>query len=269
MNVLKVQIGEKIEDSLTRFKETSSFFSIAKFMSENKDNLRFWSAQPSIFDVAVQSNTSPSTVTRYAQELGLSGFKELGTVMQNQGTPNNKGAWWEVEPPGFVQHDFWVDGLIDPTAALNLPTLKNIHQDLTQKDRIYFFGFERLGHLLQATINPLRQKGYEVFTSQDYQQQLVYIEALTSTDIAIVLPFTSAEISYDKILQRIGLQETALILITKNWLNFELAFIKQKYLLRISGIEDRYFRDGTNEATILFLLKLVTETLPPRNSSTF
>jgi len=267
MNVLKDQIGEKIEASLTRFKETSSFFAIAKFMSENKDNTRFWSAQPSIFDVAVQSNTSPSTVTRYAQELGLSGFKELGIVMHNQSTPTSTKGWWDVEPPGFFQHDYWVDGLIDPTAALNLPTLKLIHQELTHKDRIYFFGFERLSHLVKPALNPLRQKGYEVYASQDDQQQLIYSETLTATDIAIVLPFTTAKISYDKILQRIGKRQTALILITKNWLNFELTFIKQKYLLRISGIEDRYFRDGTNEATILFLLKLVTETLPPRNSS--
>jgi len=41
MNTLKAQIGEKIEDSLIHFKETSGFFAIAKFMSENKDNTRF------------------------------------------------------------------------------------------------------------------------------------------------------------------------------------------------------------------------------------
>jgi len=150
-----------------------------------------------------------------------------------------------------------------------LPTLNSIHQELTQKNRIYFFGFERFGHLIHAILNPLRQKGYEVFTSQDLKQQLSYIEALSASDIAIVLPFANAKVSYETILKRIGIREASLILITKNWLNFELAFIKQKYLLRISGIEDRYFRDGTNEATILFLLKLVTETLPARTPSPF
>jgi len=265
MKTLRLQILENLQSILKTYQKTTGFYSIAEYIFKNVDNKELWNNKLSIFELADLTNTSGSTVTRFCQKIGLTGFKELGVILR--ATQPEQHVVVETTPDLFKlenSHEIndyisWVEESIFNNKEENSYVFNKIHNNLITKKRIFFFGFNDNVRLIQVIIPLLERVGFDVFFTESYQNQKTYLNKIKTGDLVIMISLKLEEVIFQEVINKIVATELDTIIITGNWKKAELDKIKNKYILKVSDVEDRYLylEHATSETTIIFLLKLV------------
>jgi len=266
MKTLRLQILENLQGILKTYQKTTGFYSIAEYIFKNVDNRELWMNKLSIFELAALTNTSGSTVTRFCQKIGLTGFKELGVILRATQpetvvvTEAPVTDLFELKS-GHEINDYisWAEESIFNNKQENSYVFNEIHNNLTTKKRIFFFGFNDNVRLIQVIIPLLERVGFDVFFTENYHNQKTYLDKIRTDDLVIIISLKLEEKILQEVINKIVAEDLEIIIITGNWKKAELDKIKNKYILKVSDVEDRYLylEHATSETTIIFLLKLV------------
>lgn len=240
--------------------------SIAKFLMDNYKNI----AEYIMEAVADETFTSKSTLVRFSQKLGYSGWRELVFELEHFVANNHKtlGVDVEVNLP-FTEEantqeiihniqNLEVQTIKETAEMLNMAELIEAAEYINNAEKIVIFGVSPNNYYGEIFKRQMITIGKSVFVSSSGENG-IYAGTLTQKDVAIIMSYSGNSLDADplKVIQASQESKVPIIGITSIGNNYLRK--NSNIALTISSHERLYTKIGTYATgnSIMFLLNVL------------
>lgn len=254
---MKVSIMEQIK-YYSHNLDNVSFKAIADFILKHTSNLSSFT----IFKVAKDTNTSPSSVTRFCKKIGLTGYKSLSAMIEVENKYKDVNVIRTIK--NDVKEKYFIstsDIVLRSVLKVNNNAQDSIHKasNLIKKaKKIYIFGKGGNRYLIKMFVGWMMRIDYDVIFSGDTDNQRSYSHKVDDKDIMLVISYSLSS-SFIKYIMENRAEGVKTIFLTNNRYSNLILDYDPVILMghNESIIEDSY----SSEISTIFILKLLFHSL--------
>ncbi|WP_342268714.1 MurR/RpiR family transcriptional regulator [Spiroplasma endosymbiont of Aspidapion aeneum] len=251
-----IRTMEKIKILINK-KTNQSYIDIASYLDNNIENI----GSLSIKMIANSTFTSQATITRFSQELGLSGFKELKFKLLYELSQDKIDYSYEIEQKN--------DELLE-ILQKNIFYFRKIKNDIIsistiilEASNVYIYGFGGNVNIINIFKNYLIRMNINSIYLNDRDDQLAYSQNKKDNSIHILVSFKFRNEHWDKIFQNIQVSNGRKIIITTTKNEDKITTVKNDndIIIQIPYNEGHKFGRDNSEVSFLLTLMLIIEHL--------
>lgn len=234
MNDLKGKISALLPSMSTKKKR------IAEYILNNYSNAK----TETISQISEKCDVSTGTISLFAQDLGLSGFKELSVLMSNDNDYNNF--------LNVVTDKSNSSSIVDKVVKSNIENIKNTSNNINIEDvekasqwiincrQTIIFGLGGSAGIAAEAYNMFLKTQVNVKFNQDYHIQLVLAGKMSSKDCAIIISHGGNSEDIQRIVKILKTNNVKIIAIT----SFDNTKLTNKADIYFLSITDEFKYDA-------------------------
>lgn len=205
-NELKVKINSKLASLSAKKKR------VAYYLLEHTEQAK----KETISEIAEKCQVSVGTISLFAQDLGLSGFKELSVLLsnsnQNFSTVINDHSRMEDIVQQTIQDN--INNIQSTYQNLDLKKLNQAAQLIFKSHELVFFGLGGSAGVAYQAFNNFLKTPISVKFNPDFHLQLVMAGKMTSQDCAIIISHSGINQDIQRIVNIIKETQAKIVTIT-------------------------------------------------------
>lgn len=227
MNDLKVKINALFPSMSNKKKR------IAKYILNNYDKAK----TETISQISEKCGVSPGSISLFAQDLGLNGFKELSVLMSNDNDYNN---FLNVVTDQSNSSDIInkivesnIENIKSTSKNINIQAVEKASQWIINSEQVIIFGLGGSAGIAAEAYNMFLKTQVNIKFNQDYHIQLVLAGKMSSKDCAIIISHSGNNEDIQRIVKILKTNKVKIIAIT-SFANTNLTKKADIYFLSIT-----------------------------------